>query len=125
MIIKRPRIKNEKHLAFVRSLPCLVCGDNTTTEAAHIRSGELAIGKRPTGMGEKPSDCWVIPLCGEHHREQHAMYERAFWFAKGIDPFRAAAFLYCVSGDFEAGETIISNRGNSGHDANTAVSADN
>ncbi len=111
MIFKRKRVKNEGHLAFVRSLPCLCCGNNIETEAAHIRSGELMIGKWATGGAEKPSDCWAVPLCGRHHREQHAMNERAFWKAQGIDPFRVAAFLYASSGDFEAGESIIRNRG--------------
>ena len=113
-MFKRPRIKNDRHLDFVRSLPCLVCGNNVETEAAHIRSGELAIGKRAAGGAEKPSDCWTVPLCGRHHREQHAMNERAFWASEGIDPFRVAAFLFVASGDFEAGETIIANRGTYG-----------
>lgn len=115
MMFKRPRVKNERHLAFVRSLPCCICGNNIETEACHVRSGELAIGKWPTGGSEKPSDCWTVPLCGLHHREQHSMNEIEFWRRQGINPFQVASYLYASSGDFEAGETIIRSRGNCGN----------
>lgn len=106
-MIKRPRQKNDAHLDFVRSLSCLSCLDNSSTEAAHIRFGDIRAAKRPTGMGEKPSDCWTIPLCGRCHREQHATSEDAFWQGRGIDPVMTAAFLYLASGDHERGEQIV------------------
>lgn len=71
----------------------------------------IEIGKRYTGKQEKPSDCWTVPLCGYHHRQQHSTGEVRFWEMFEIDPFRVAAFLYASSGDFEAGETIIKHRG--------------
>lgn len=71
----------------------------------------IEVGKRYTGKSEKPSDCWTLPLCGKHHRIQHANKEEAFWQSFGIDPFKVAAFLYASSGDFEAGESIIRSRG--------------
>lgn len=111
MNFKRPRIKNDRHLDFVRSLPCLVCGDNIHTEAAHVRMSCVAFGKWYTGKGEKPSDCWTVPLCGRHHREQHSGSETKFWEDRKIDPISAAAFLYASSGDFEAGENIIGAHG--------------
>lgn len=111
MNFKRPRIKNDKHLDYIRSLPCVVCGNNIETEAAHLRMSCIEIGKRSTGKSEKPSDCWTVPLCGRHHREQHSVSERFFWHEYKIDPFRIAAFLYALSGDFEAGESIIKHRG--------------
>ena len=101
------RIKNEKHLAFIRSLPCVICADATATEAAHIRYADERAGKRQTGIGEKPSDQWTIPLCGNHHRAQHSMGEREFWKSVGADPILIALSLYSVSGDREAGEQII------------------
>lgn len=113
MNFKRPRVKNDRHLDFIRSLPCVCCGDNTTTEAAHIRMSCIAMGKWYTGKSEKPSDCWTVPLCGKHHREQHAMNEKLFWDGMKIDPVTVAAFLYASSGDFEAGENIIEAHGNS------------
>lgn len=88
---REPRVRDEKHLNLIRSKPCCLCGDNTSTEAAHIRTGDLSRGKAHTGMGEKPSDKWTLPLCSRHHREQHAHGdELAFWAERGIDPFALA-----------------------------------
>lgn len=90
---RAPRERDEGHLNFIRSLPCCICRDDTSTEAAHIRTGSLAHGKNSTGMQEKSSDKWALPLCGKHHREQHAMNEMAFWKQHGIDPFMLALTL--------------------------------
>lgn len=87
---REPRQKDAKHLDFIRAQPCCICGDNTSTEAAHIRTASLAHGKRHTGMQEKASDKWTLPLCNAHHREQHTMNEMAFWKRYGIDPFMKA-----------------------------------
>lgn len=106
-MFRRPRQQDEKHLKFVRSLPCVVCGDNTRTEAAHIRVGATRVAKRPTGKGEKPDDCWVVPLCWKHHHQQHHDGERVFWPMNNIDPIYVALALYRVSGDHEAGELIV------------------
>ena len=46
-------------------------------ECAHVRNGSGA------GMGQKPDDWRVVPLCSEHHRNQHIVGEQTFW--KGID----------------------------------------
>ena len=89
---RQPRKKNAKHLDYIRSLPCAICG-GIDTEAAHIRSGNLGWGKRSTGMAEKPDDKWCVPLCNEHHREQHESSEMAFWHKYGIDPFMLAITL--------------------------------
>jgi hypothetical protein len=64
---RRPRrgsTRNPAYLEYIRSLPCLVCvqesePQKTRTEAAHV-------GKR--GLGQKCSDYETLPLCGEHHR---------------------------------------------------------
>jgi hypothetical protein len=85
-----PRVKDSKHLDWIRQQACCICGDNTTTEAAHIRTSNLELGKDDFGWG-RPSDKWVTPLCGAHHREQHAMGdEMKFWAKYGRDPFLIA-----------------------------------
>lgn len=89
---RQPRERDNKHLDYIRSLPCCICGDNTSTEAAHLRTSNIGIGKDDHGWG-KPSDKWVLPLCGRHHREQHTMNEMAFWESYGIDPFMRALTL--------------------------------
>jgi hypothetical protein len=104
---KRPRIKNEKHLDFIRQLPCACCGNNIQTEAAHIRTGELRYGKRTTGGQEKPDDKWALPLCGWHHTEQHEGAELAFWKRYQIDPFVFALTLYAHTGDVDTAEQVI------------------
>jgi len=90
---REPRERDEKHLDYIRSLPCCICG-GIDTEAAHIRTGTPELGKRPTGMAEKPSDKWALPLCNKHHREQHDFGdELGFWKCHGINPFVLAMTL--------------------------------
>lgn len=55
-------VRCPEHLAFIRSLPCLVCG-RAPSEAAHLP------GQR--GMGQKRSDLETGPLCRIHHAQQH------------------------------------------------------
>ena len=111
--MKHPRQKSPAHLAFIRQLPCVVCGDNTSVEAAHIRMGRRWCAKRATGMSEKPDDSWAVPLCGKHHRVQHDVGEHYFWHMwhvghpSLIDPVILCLALWRASGDIEAGEQII------------------
>lgn len=108
---KRPRQHRDSHLDFIRSLPCLCCPAPAPSEAAHVRYGSLRHGKRSTGLGEKPSDQWAVPLCPRDHREgpdaQHSTNEEHWWKLRGIDPLVVAALLYANSGDVEAGTMII------------------
>jgi hypothetical protein len=104
---KRPRIENRNHLAFIRKLPCVVCGTRRNIEAAHVRMGNPLYGKRPAGMAEKSSDHYVTPLCAAHHDEQHSMNEAAFWMALAIDPLCLALALFDSTGDEERAEQII------------------
>jgi hypothetical protein len=110
---RRPREQDPKHLVFIRSLKCCICGIRNP-EAAHIRSSSDVHGKRETGGGEKPSDKWVVPLCRVHHDEQHAAKKRddatselTWWVSKRIDPFGLALSLYAHSGDDELAESIL------------------
>lgn len=47
-----------KHLAFVRKLPCALCGSRVYVQAHHLKQGT---GERSFGM--KSTDRWTIPLC--------------------------------------------------------------
>ena len=61
------------HRAWVRRHRCSVPGcEARTIECAHVRIGTDG------GQGLKPSDCWTISLCREHHSEQHHIGELAF-----------------------------------------------
>ena len=99
------RRHNEKHLAFIRGLPCIRCADSTSTEAAHLRRSDARIGFKNPGVGQKPSDCFVLPLCGKCHRLQHQIGEDDFW--KDFDPLLLALALYAISGDQEEAQRII------------------
>lgn len=106
-----PRVRDPKHLAFVRSRPCCVCGWPGPNAAAHIRMACQAVGKRDTGKAEKPSDRWTVPLCDPYfspgkgrwcHKDapdaQHSGSESAFWRRVGLDPFEIADNLWTESG---------------------------
>lgn len=93
-MIRRPRQHCEAHLRYIRQLPCVICGNNIETEAAHIRFAREEIGKRKVGVGEKPDDKWTVPLCGKHHREQHQHGERAWWADRRLDPIKIAQDLW-------------------------------
>lgn len=83
----RPRLHDTKFLAFLRQKFCVACGRPPPCEAAHIRIGFRALGK-------KPDDRYATPLCPSCHREQHSMNETEFWKRRGLDPFAIAAQLY-------------------------------
>lgn len=103
--MRTARRHDEKHLAFIRRLPCCRCGNNIETEAAHLRRSDARIGFKNPGVGRKPDDFLVTPLCSRCHRVQHETGEDNFW--KGYDPLLVALALYAVSGDQEAGERIV------------------
>jgi hypothetical protein len=107
MRYRHPRERDEKHLAFIRQLPCLCCGNDIETEAAHIRFADRTVCKRQTGKAEKPDDAFTVPMCGRCHRRQHDMNEREFWRGEGIDPIRVALALWKWSGDGDACAVIL------------------
>lgn len=108
--MKDPRQNNEKHLAFIRTLPCLITGarpEHKIIEAAHIRYASIEHGKRLTGKAEKPHDWWTVPLCQDKHREQHTMDERTFWAKYGIDPLIVCPLLWLHTGNHNNASAVI------------------
>ncbi|MBN9317983.1 MAG: DUF968 domain-containing protein [Devosia sp.] len=103
---RKPRRHDEKHLRFIRQLPCLLTG-RSPVEACHIRYADLEKGKQHTGKGERPDDEYVVPLHPDLHREQHSMNERSFWQKQGVDPVKVAKLLYAVSGNFEEAAKVL------------------
>jgi hypothetical protein len=104
---KRPRVEDGTHLKWIRTLSCLVTGRKDGIEAAHVRYPDPRYGKLHTGLGEKPSDKWTVPLHRDVHREQHQDNEREWWTEKRIDPVAIAAALWGATGDDELGELIL------------------
>lgn len=55
------------YLAWIRALPCTVCGSTRGIEASHTG---------PHGLGQKSSDYSAIPLCYRHHQGGPDSYHR-------------------------------------------------
>lgn len=99
-LLKRPVARDPKYLAAIRTLPC-VCCRATPCDAAHLRIGSLA------GIGKKPSDRKVTPICHHHHMQQHATGERSWWRGIGLDPEHVIAELNRLYPDIEAMRAFI------------------
>lgn len=102
------RIKDDGHLAFIRTLPSVLSGQ-FGCEACHIRYGDPTYRKKHTGKAQKPDDAWALPLTPTEHRDQHDGNEREWWMSKGIDPLWLAQKLYAVTGNRDAATKIILN----------------
>lgn len=105
------RLTKPKHLEFIRTLPCIICGHHGT-EAAHIRASSSASDKVNPGIGRKADDCHVTPLCNACHERQHSGNEIAFWESHGftIDGIiKIAERLYQSSGNSAAAQRIMLN----------------
>ena len=63
---KKKTPRSEKYKAWIREQPCVVPGCGRTGETiipAHMATG---------GTGIKCSDYYMLPLCHDHHMEEHA-----------------------------------------------------
>ena len=85
-----------RHRAWVRSHHCAVPGcEALEIEFAHIRSAATA------GTGLKPHDRYGVPLCHNHHAEQHQVGKGTFEDRHGIDLDAIAAELVRTSPDYK------------------------
>lgn len=82
---KKPTRADERHLAHIRALPCLVCG--AWPVVAHHVIGYADRAGRLTKRNDR-----VVPLCPAHHCVQHgprmsvhALGHRGFYQEHGID----------------------------------------
>ncbi len=105
---RQPREKDAAYLDLVRALPCLRCG-RSPVQAAHVRMS--ANGEPPVGMGTKPSDSRVLPVCQGCHLDVndsiHRAGEEAFYGELGIDPLVLAKTLYAAKPDVGAMRLVI------------------
>jgi hypothetical protein len=60
-------VRNWRYLAWIRTLPCVVCGARRGIEASHTG---------PHGLGQKSPDSSAIPLCTRHHRTGRDSYHK-------------------------------------------------
>ena len=91
-------IRSINHLKYIAGKSCIICG-GIDVQAAHIRySG--------AGTGMKPCDVFTIPLCIEHHREQHTKNEKFFWSLYAINPIARAMSFALESPDKKIREGV-------------------
>jgi len=84
----QPRHRNKRHLEFVASQPCLLCG-RQPSDPHHLRFAQ------PKALGAKVSDEFVVPLCRIHHRQLHQSgNEVAWWNDLEIDALEIARGLW-------------------------------
>lgn len=104
--VRKAREGNDaKHLAMIRLLPCVLCGQQGITQAHHLlRTGD------PTqrGTGRKPADKFCIPLCVHHHTALHAKGdEEAFLMETyGVDGRALAAALWAERGNLDGMDRV-------------------
>lgn len=65
------------HRKYVRGFVCLVCDAYNLAVGYRIEFAHVRLGT-DGGTGLKPHDCWGLPLCDEHHAEQHRIGEASF-----------------------------------------------
>lgn len=95
-------VRNRAYRAFVRSQPCLACGQTWRIEAAHTE---------PHGLQQKASDLSVVQLCECDHRTGRyalgkigrAAFERHFQLNLTNEKRRLIA-LAVVAGVLEGGK---------------------
>lgn len=98
-------MKNEKHLKWLRTLPCCVTGKVGNVVAAHIRKGSGA------GMGQKPDDNLTVPLNYWEHSKQHNEGELTYWagWSGVVKAKQLARDLYKISGNDLAAYRLLRN----------------
>jgi hypothetical protein len=85
---KTRRRRDKRHLEYVASKPCLVCG-RAPSDAHHLRFTEAR------ALGRKVSDEFTVPLCRIHHRQVHDRGdEESWWTELEIDPLPIARALW-------------------------------
>lgn len=71
----KPRFKrgrDPEYLAWIRTLPCVICGN--FAEADHVRT-----------RGAGGTDRQAVPLCHTHHMERHTIGIKTFQAKYGVD----------------------------------------
>lgn len=118
---KTPRVKNRKHLDWIKTLPCICCLveglEIQADDPMHIRGGSPAHGKEPAGGAQTSDDRWTLPGCRRHHDLQHSGSEAEFWRSFGVDHFLLALVLWGLTGDDHAARLVLQHHGVAGRAA--------
>lgn len=112
---------SRKHLQFIDSLECIVCGYKQPThhhllrvsrEYLPVKQGEenfLIPKVKSKGMATKSDDRFTLPLCPKCHAQAHASgNDKAYFKSKGIDkPEEKALKLYKLTGLYDKAMDLI------------------
>ncbi len=91
--MKPKRLQSKKHLEFVASKPCCICG--ALGVACHHLIGNYGPEGPIRGWGLRAGDNFVIPLCQKCHGELHANgNERGYLALFGVDGITVASKLW-------------------------------
>ena len=82
--MKQKPIRSPKHLAFVRSKPCMIVNDERENCNRQARAHHLTFLKGERGMSQKVGDNWTVPICDGHHYDLHYIGEKFFWGVNGF-----------------------------------------
>ena len=77
------RIVNQKHLAWIRTLPCFISRSGFLSCQGSVQAHHLlkpVSGHRGFGLKSHDSEC--IPLCRFHHAQLHTKFGNEFKFLK-------------------------------------------
>lgn len=78
---------------WIKTLQCSVKGcPKSEIDPAHVRV-DLPPSAHKGGAALKPHDSWIIPLCRDHHNEQHEG-ERSFAERHKLDPVNLSQELW-------------------------------
>lgn len=94
MFPKQIHIKDPKYRKSFSGAVCWGCGaSDRTVIGAHIRSGSNA------GMGRKPSDDLILPLCSGCHADQEANPGPEWWLENILKPIARRRYeSFCSTG---------------------------
>ena len=83
-------MRSEKYRRAVADLPCVQCGIEGYTQAAH--SNQITNGK---GMGLKADDRAIFPLCADRPgvRGCHSLYDQGALYSKAERPAVEARWI--------------------------------
>lgn len=103
---KRPGM-SEKHLTFIRRLPCCASGQAAPSDPHHLKQGL----ENERGVGRRSTDRWAVPLSRKMHDQLEALgsrREREWFLQHGIeDPLELANALWNNTGDLERMKAVL------------------
>lgn len=94
MPFKIKRIRDNKHLAYIRTLNCIIKDKGKYCNGKPIHAHHLTHVDDNGGMGLKTGDNYTIPICSFHHFTLHNLGEKRFWKSWGINAEKEANKLW-------------------------------